>query len=228
MVTVDEQHDTAAVLHGTDPFVVESITEPVVRVCDPSRPAIVLGSRQRDDLLDLARVDEAGLDVVRRRSGGGAVLLRPDAVVWIDLLVPHGVAPDDVRGSMIWAGECWRDALIACGVGPTLLDLHRGGLECSPWSGLVCFAGLGPGEITVDGRKLVGLSQRRTRLGLRIQGQVHRRPLLAEMPPLFSVEVPGVEIGAVATLGDVGIPAVTAAELARSLAEAVDDRTTPV
>lgn len=227
MVTVDERHDTAAVLHGTDPFADGPVTDPLIRVCDPSRPAIVLGSRQTDDLLDLDRVGRAGLDVVRRRSGGGAVLLRPDAIVWIDLVVPHGVAPDDVRGSMIWAGECWRRALVACGADPGVLDLHRGGMVCTPWSGLVCFAGLGPGEITVGGAKLVGLSQRRTRHGLRIQGQVHRRPLLAEMPALFSVDTPDVAIDDVATLDDVGLGAVTAVDLARSLGSAVDDRTTP-
>lgn len=34
-----------------------------------------------------------------------------------------------------------------------------------PWSGYACFAGLGPGEVSVGGRKVVGLSQRRTRQG---------------------------------------------------------------
>jgi lipoate-protein ligase A len=36
-------------------------------------------------------------------------------------------------------------------------------MQRTPWSASVCFAGLGPGEITVDGRKVVGMSQRRTR-----------------------------------------------------------------
>ena len=232
MVTVDEHHDTAAVLHGSDPFADGPVVEPVVRICEPTRAAIVLGSRQTPDLLDLDRVAESGLDVVRRRSGGGAVLLRPDDVVWIDLVVPHGVAPDDVRGAMVWAGDCWRDALAGCGADVAVLDLHRGGLECTPWSGLVCFAGLGPGEIVADGRKLVGLSQRRTRHGLRIQGQVHRRSLLSEMPALFAVETPTVEIGDVATLDDVGIDGSPATEIAAALASSIEARitarTTPV
>lgn len=232
MVTVDERHDTAEVLHGTDPLADGPVTEPVVRICEPSRPAIVLGSRQSPDLLDLDRVAESGLDVVRRRSGGGAVLLRPGDIIWIDLVVPHGIAPDDVRGSMVWAGECWRDALVACGADDTLLDLHRGGMECTVWSGLVCFAGLGPGEIVVDGRKLVGLSQRRTRHGLRIQGQVHRRSLLGEMPALFSGEVPTVAIGDVATLDEVAVATVSAREIADALASSIEGRktgrTTPV
>ena len=48
-------------------------------------------------------------------------------------------------------------------------EAHPGPLLKRPWSELVCFAGLGPGEVTVDGRKVVGISQRRTRSGARFQ-----------------------------------------------------------
>jgi lipoate-protein ligase A len=41
--------------------------------------------------------------------------------------------------------------------------VHPGPMVTSAWSSLVCFAGLGPGEVTVGGRKAVGISQRRTR-----------------------------------------------------------------
>jgi lipoate-protein ligase A len=37
------------------------------------------------------------------------------------------------------------------------------------WSSLVCFSGLGPGEVHADGRKVVGISQRRTRRWARFQ-----------------------------------------------------------
>ena len=48
--------------------------------------------------------------------------------------------------------------------------VHEGGLCRSPWSRLVCFGGLGTGEVVDDdGVKLVGLSQRRTRAGARFQ-----------------------------------------------------------
>jgi lipoate-protein ligase A len=39
----------------------------------------------------------------------------------------------------------------------------------APWSIRVCFAGTGPGEVTLDGRKVVGISQRRTRQGALFQ-----------------------------------------------------------
>jgi hypothetical protein len=49
--------------------------------------------------------------------------------------------------------------------------VHRGGLVTAPWSGLVCFAGLGAGEVTLGegGPKVVGVSQRRTRAVARFQ-----------------------------------------------------------
>jgi lipoate-protein ligase A len=47
--------------------------------------------------------------------------------------------------------------------------VHRGGLVRTPVSDLVCFAGLGPGEVTVGGRKAVGMAQRRTRDGALFQ-----------------------------------------------------------
>jgi len=39
----------------------------------------------------------------------------------------------------------------------------------------VCFAGLGSGEVSVGDRKIVGMSQRRTRDWARFQCLVHRR-----------------------------------------------------
>ncbi|HEX2382259.1 MAG TPA: hypothetical protein VHI95_06460, partial [Acidimicrobiales bacterium] len=42
-------------------------------------------------------------------------------------------------------------------------------------SGRACFAGLGPGEVTIGGRKAVGISQRRTRAGARFQCVAYER-----------------------------------------------------
>ena len=174
MVEIVEQRGAVAELHALDPFSPAPPDRPLVWHQRFQNGAIVLGSRQQAELVDAARAEAAGLDVVRRRSGGGAVLLRPGQMLWIDLVVPPGVAPDDVRGSMVWIGEVWRDAFDELGADPDAMRVHRGGLIDTPWSELVCFAGVGPGEIVVGDRKLVGLSQRRTRHGMRAQCLVHR------------------------------------------------------
>lgn len=217
MTGVVEHFASVAGLHALDPFVDGAPAEPLVWRCEPADAAIVLGSRQRPDLVDLDVCRAAGLDVVRRRSGGGAVLLRPGAAIWIDAVLPHGVAPDDVRGSMVWIGERWLDALAATLGGSDDLAVHRGGMVCTPWSDLVCFAGIGPGEVLLGGRKLVGLSQRRTRHGLRIQGTLYRRPVTGEIPPLLAAERPSTPLEEPAWLP--GLDAATVGELADRLAD---------
>jgi lipoate-protein ligase A len=147
-------------------------TSRTVAVLAVDRPALVLGSTQPEQVVDHGALAAAGVELVRRRSGGGAVLLEPGRTVWIDVDLPAGdqLWDDDVGRSFAWLGEVWAAALGELGL-PA--EVHRGGLCTTSWSRLVCFAGLGPGEVTVDGVKAVGLAQRRTRHGARFQTAVN-------------------------------------------------------
>lgn len=208
------QRGSVAELHARDPFGDDALVVPSVWWCRPTDDAVVLGSRQSDELVDRAACARAGLSVVGRRSGGGAVLMRRHDVHWIDVVVPNGVAPDDVRGSMVWIGERWRAVLEPLVAGP--MTVHQGPMVHTDWSALVCFAGVGPGEVMTEGGKLVGLSQRRTRRGLRVQALIHGRPAMHEYRDLFSGAVPAGEPGGQAWIGGLDGEA-----LARSLAERI-------
>lgn len=150
--------------------------------CDVTGPAVVLGSTQPD--CHLAN-GPGRLDVARRRSGGGAVLVEPGRLVWADVVLPAGdpLWHDDVGRAAWWLGEVWCAALDDLAVGEG--TVHRRGLVRSTWSPWVCFAGLGPGEVTVDGRKVLGMAQRRTRAGALFQCAVPLHwnpvPLLAAL-----------------------------------------------
>ena len=138
----------------------------VVRLLEATRPALVLGSTQQESVVV---GDTSGIDVVRRRSGGGAVLVEPARLVWIDVAIGRTdpLWDDDVGRAFHWLGDAWASTLD--GLGLTGAVVHRGGLVRTPQSDLVCFAGLGPGEVTVDGAKVVGMAQRRTRAGALFQ-----------------------------------------------------------
>jgi len=146
------------------------------------RGAVVLGSTQDRAVIDEERAEAAGIDVVRRSTGGGAVLVAPGAQVWLDVWVPrrHQLWDDDIIRAAIWLGEVWAGALESLGSDP--LSVHRGPATHGALSDLICFAGLGPGEVrgtdvkttaaTIDerkimGRKVMGLAQRRTASGAR-------------------------------------------------------------
>lgn len=152
-------------------FHARPIPEPAVRavwVHEVERPALVLGSAQADTVVDRAAAAAAGVEVVRRRSGGGVVLLGPGDVLWVDVIVPAADPwwEPDVGRSAWWLGDVWSRALAGLGVEGVV---HHDRPRRSAWSDLVCFAGLASGEVTVAGRKVVGISQRRTRQAARFQ-----------------------------------------------------------
>lgn len=136
----------------------------IVRVRTVTCPAIVLGVAQRDDVIDGAAAQANGIAVVRRRSGGGAVWLDASSVSWIDVLigVNDPLWRTDVGEAFWWLGDLWANGLRTY---DSSLDVaaYRGSLRTNEWSKLICYSGLGPGEVTIGGAKVVGISQKRTR-----------------------------------------------------------------
>jgi lipoate-protein ligase A len=159
-------------------------TRRVVRVLHATDHAVVLGSGQPESHVDRAAAHATGAEVVRRRSGGGAVLVGPGLVVWVDVVIPAGdpLWDADVGRAFWWLGSRWTAALADAGVPGG--EMWRGGLIRSKWSDRVCFAGVGAGEVTVAGRKAVGISLRRARAGALFQCAV---PVVWDPGPLLDV-----------------------------------------
>lgn len=158
-----------------------------------SKTALVLGSSQNEDVVDLEACAKANVEIVHRRSGGGAVYLAMGEHLWVDVVVPRGDAlwSDDVVISSQWIGDAWSRVLAT--FGESRLIVHRGGAEPSTWSKLVCFAGVGSGEVLMNGHKVVGISQRRTNKAARFQCFVHRRWTPEKFLPLLALPRPSVE-----------------------------------
>jgi len=168
---VERRRGPAAAHHGRP--LPEEPTR-AVWIHEVDRPALVLGSAQDDTVIDRAAAAALGIEVVRRHSGGGAVLLVPGEVAWLDVILPTGDAlwEEDVGRASWWLGQVWRAALRDLGVGGA--TVHDGSLACGPLGKLVCFGAIGPGEVLVGVRKVVGISQRRTRAAARFQCAVYR------------------------------------------------------
>jgi hypothetical protein len=192
-------------------------TRRLVRVIEADQPAFVIGSTQPEPEAAPSR------PVVRRRSGGGGVLVVPGELLWVDIVLPRSDPwwDDDVGRAAHPVGQAWAMALGRLGVEGTV---HRGPMAGSVWSRSLCFAGLGPGELRVDGRKVLGIAQRRTRHGACFQCAV---PLTR--PGRASVEAAGLSgadaDAATAVLvreaGAIGCPA---SDLLDALAHALDRR----
>ena len=183
------EHVSAAVQHGRDLVPERAVWD--VRV---TRTAMVLGSRQDESLLNVDQCGRNDVDVVRRRSGGGIVFLAPGEHVWLDVVVPRGdvLWNDDVAKASWWLGDVWVQTLNALGENNVLV--HHESLSSDAWGDLLCFAGVGPGEVVRQSAeslsKFVGISQRRTRDYARFQCTIYTKwnPHDVEM---YVVNTPG-------------------------------------
>lgn len=139
---------------------------PVLRLYGWERPSLSLGYRQ-DPEPWLERARALGIDVVRRASGGGAVLHGGDLTYAI--VAPRGVAgvPADARGSGAWIRDWLLEALRRAG----LAAVASSGVERAAHAE-VCFSASTGTEIDLEGLKLVGSAQRRTRFGFLQHGSI--------------------------------------------------------
>jgi lipoate---protein ligase len=178
-----------------------------------TEPALVLGSGQHPPE---GWSPPKRLPVVRRGTGGGAVICDSDYLM-LDIALPAGDPRvlSDVTESYRWLADLLVDALARIGV-PGLVPVGSAALrsrdEAAREAGRVaCFAGLGPYELLdAQGRKLVGLAQRRRRGGALFQAAAYLngdRAALADLLWLDGVERDRLRerLAATATLGTVGL-----------------------
>ncbi len=190
----------------------------VAALVRPGDRALVLASAQDDAVADHAALRAGAWSLARRRSGGGALVIVPGAQVWLDVFVPAGdpLALADVAAGAYFLGALWREALALSGVRGELA-WHRGGVERSPFARVACFAALGPGEVTLDGRKVVGCAQRRTREGTWLHTMALLENHQGELVRLLALPPPEQEALAAALAG-VGVVDVSPGALEQALA----------
>ena len=126
----------------------------VLRLYAWARPTVSLGRNEPGrGLWDLDRLAEDGMDVVRRPTGGRAVLHDRELTYSV-------VAPAEGPGSMRALYRSVNQAIVVglARLGVPAALAPRRGRSASPAAG-PCFHEPAEGEIVVDGRKMVGSAQ---------------------------------------------------------------------
>lgn len=130
---------------------------PFLRVYSWARPTLSLGYFQKEEeVAEAGAAQRLGVDVVRRFTGGGAILHHHEVTYSLAVPATHAWAQLGVNDSYL---EMTRP----------LLQLLRGRLVAAKFRGGVepavktanCFAGSACPDLVVQGRKLFGSAQRR-------------------------------------------------------------------
>jgi len=153
----------------------QPVTAPCWRVWSYEQPAIVLGCSQRAHYERLqATPGGPPMDLLLRESGGGAVLIGP-WMLGLSLVLPnsHPWLGRGLLESYRHLGQLFAELLAAQGVParalpPAQLPAQQAALIARdlPVLDWACFGNLSPWEVVdAQGRKLVGLAQRRRQTG---------------------------------------------------------------
>jgi lipoate-protein ligase A len=178
--TLNVYHDvpsrSAAMNMAIDEALLELAEHPCIRFYRWDHPALSFGYFGRFN--DVANA-EKDRELVRRWTGGGIVL--HDSDLTYSVVIPSTrmtkIAPLDLY-TQIHRAMC--DVLVECGVGATLVEGTPAKISD------VCFANPVRADLVVDGKKIAGAAQRRTRRGLLQQGSIRLENLPVDFANRFA------------------------------------------
>ncbi|MCD6098130.1 lipoate--protein ligase family protein [bacterium] len=147
--------------------IAEETGETFLRFYTWEPPCVSVGMFQDTAGLDIPKILSLGYQVVRRPTGGRAVLHKDEITYSIIFPPEHPITTLSTIESYRLISKALINGLISIGV-PAQLSRGRSGYERN----VSCFASTSRHEITLFGRKLVGSAQRRTHKTLLQHGSI--------------------------------------------------------
>ena len=141
-------------------LLLEVRTQPLLRFYSWEPYCLSLGYGQRCRVVDEARLRARGYTLVRRPSGGGAILHARELTWSLVLPAGHPLAAGSLRSGYRRVAGALLRALRSLDVPVTVQPEAKGGP-----SGAVCFGEAAPSELAVRGRKLLGSARVQRRGG---------------------------------------------------------------
>lgn len=150
----------------------EGKSPPTIRLYGWIRPALSIGRSQDPSReVDLERCRKLGIPVVRRPTGGKAILHNNEITYCVAVPAGHPGFPGSIRGNLETIGRALLPGLKNLGVQNAVLnygDNNGEGANISP----ACFASVNRFEILADGKKLVGSAAKKTRRAFLQHGSI--------------------------------------------------------
>ncbi|MGC2424460.1 MAG: biotin/lipoate A/B protein ligase family protein [Nitrospirota bacterium] len=144
---------------------------PVLRFYSWDSPSLSIGSFQKVFELDMEELSARGVPLVRRPTGGRAVLHDSELTYSLTCRIPSDFFPSDLMGSYKKIGACFLRGLDFIGLPAELVPVRKG-KNISNLSHPLCFSSPSWYEVLAGGRKLIGSAQRRLKNSFLQQGSL--------------------------------------------------------
>jgi lipoate-protein ligase A len=157
-----------------------------------SPPALSLGYGQSiAGEIDFHRCTSLGIDVVRRPTGGRAVLHDHEVTYSVVIKAADPRVASGLLASYLTISRGLVRGLLYLGITAELVPIQRGALLPSDEASPVCFATLSSYEVAVAGRKIIGSAQRRVHDLIMQHGSIPLWHDLDKLRAVFSSSLPG-------------------------------------
>jgi lipoyl(octanoyl) transferase len=151
--------------------------DPILRIYRWWPPAISYGYNQKEADFDPQAAEERGYNIVKRPTGGRAILHADEITYCVVGASPSPLFGDTLHSTYMKINEGLVQFLEDLGLAPEI----SGGEAPHEMRGAVCFKSAGQHEIRVGGKKLIGSAQRR-RAGVFLQhGSILTGPAHADL-----------------------------------------------
>ena len=172
----DGERRSAALNMAVDEALLETATTAAIRIYGWIRPAISFGYFGK-----FREATEAGTgrDLVRRWTGGGIVLHGTDLTYSIVVPAKNHYAVRSPLELYSDVHTAIRDALLRDGANAVLANVASQKISDA------CFANAVRADVLIDGKKIAGAAQRRTRTGLLQQGSIQFENLRSDFAECF-------------------------------------------
>lgn len=176
----------------------EGFSPPVFRLYQWDPPCLSLGYTQRVEGIDLEACNRLGIDIVRRITGGRAVLHDQELTYSLIFPLDHPLGRKSIYESFYSINHCIITALRILGIKASIFNKFKGIFKLryenydNNISKINCFMSLNINDIGVNGKKLVGSAQRRLGKAVLHHGSIllslRAEMLLAVFPEWDSME----------------------------------------
>ncbi|MEN3008128.1 biotin/lipoate A/B protein ligase family protein [Pseudothermotoga sp.] len=141
-----------------DVVLAENVKEPLLRLYTWARPTLSLGRHQKRVSLNLNYMEQAGIECVMRPTGGRAVLHWDELTYTVVVPAPHEFMKKSLQQFHLMVSERIAEALKNLGFSVSI-ESRKKSLAESP----ACFEVTSTYELSLNGKKIVGSAQMRTK-----------------------------------------------------------------